>query len=158
MFEQPRRGLDDLNRFLLLTGLIASVLTLFLRRIPAAYYVVSAVASVCLILAVLRLFSRNPQKRYQENLRYLTVVTGVRTFFRNLFRKQPKTAKPFADAGQKARPHRAQKARKNPSWNEIKNYKYLICPQCAQRLRVPRGKGRLRVTCTRCGNKFETRS
>lgn len=39
-----------------------------------------------------------------------------------------------------------------------KNYKYLNCPQCMQKLRVPRGKGRLRVTCTRCGNKFETKS
>lgn len=39
-----------------------------------------------------------------------------------------------------------------------KNYKYLSCPQCMQKLRVPRGKGRLRVTCTRCGNKFETKS
>lgn len=39
-----------------------------------------------------------------------------------------------------------------------KNYKYLSCPQCMQKLRVPRGKGRLRVTCTRCGNRFETKS
>ena len=39
-----------------------------------------------------------------------------------------------------------------------RQYKYLNCPQCMQKLRVPRGKGRLRVTCTRCGNKFETKS
>ena len=53
---------------------------------------------------------------------------------------------------------RARRARKNPTWSEIKHYKYLICPQCTQRLRVPRGKGRLIVTCTRCGNRFETKS
>ena len=51
-----------------------------------------------------------------------------------------------------------KKAGKNPTWAELKQYKYLICPQCAQRLRVPRGKGRIRVTCINCGNVFETRS
>lgn len=162
MFEQPRRGLDPLNRFLLVTGLIASVLTLFLRAVPVAYYIASGVASACLILAILRLFSRNPQKRYQENLWFLTAVTGIRTFFANLFRPQKQTARKsapfFGAAGEKTRTHRARKARKNPTWAEIRKYKYLICPQCAQRLRVPRGMGKLRVTCTRCGNRFETRS
>ena len=40
----------------------------------------------------------------------------------------------------------------------MRQYKYLLCPQCTQRLRVPRGKGRIRVTCTNCGNVFETKS
>ncbi|NCB05936.1 MAG: hypothetical protein EOM69_10520, partial [Clostridia bacterium] len=60
--------------------------------------------------------------------------------------------------GANTRAPRAKRAHKNPTWAELKQYKYLICPQCAQKLRVPRGKGRLRVTCTNCGNVFETRS
>lgn len=155
MFQQPRQHmLDELNRFLLIAGLIGSVLAMFLAQIPVARYICSGVSSALLILAVLRLFSKNDQKRYQENLRYLTAATGIRDFFRKLFSARPKSA---AASGQ-PRAHRARKARKNPTWSEIKQYKYLICPQCTQRLRVPRGKGRLRVTCTRCGNTFETRS
>lgn len=34
----------------------------------------------------------------------------------------------------------------------------LECPTCSQKMRVPAGKGRMRVTCPRCQNKFETRS
>ena len=37
-------------------------------------------------------------------------------------------------------------------------YKQLECPTCGQMMRVPSGKGRMRVTCPRCRNKFETRS
>lgn len=41
---------------------------------------------------------------------------------------------------------------------EARAYKHLSCPSCHQRVRVPRGKGRLRVTCPSCRTKFETRS
>ncbi len=30
------------------------------------------------------------------------------------------------------------------------------CPVCGTSLRLPSGKGKLRVTCTSCGEKFET--
>ena len=41
---------------------------------------------------------------------------------------------------------------------ERKKYKYLICPQCRQKLRVPKGKGNIRVTCAKCGCKFNAKS
>jgi len=31
----------------------------------------------------------------------------------------------------------------------------VACPQCRQQLRIPAGKGRIRVTCTACGTQFE---
>ncbi len=36
-----------------------------------------------------------------------------------------------------------------------KNYSYFKCPTCKQVLRAPKGRGKIRVTCSRCGNKFE---
>ncbi|MBS5334762.1 MAG: hypothetical protein UC708_07095 [Anaerovoracaceae bacterium] len=36
-----------------------------------------------------------------------------------------------------------------------KNYKYFKCPACGQVLRAPKGRGRIRVTCSRCHNVFE---
>ena len=32
----------------------------------------------------------------------------------------------------------------------------VSCPSCRKELRVPTGKGRIRITCSACGNKFET--
>jgi len=41
--------------------------------------------------------------------------------------------------------------------NGIK-YRYFTCPACKARLRVPRGKGKIKLTCNKCGNKFEKKS
>ena len=41
---------------------------------------------------------------------------------------------------------------------ESQQYKHLQCPHCGQMVRVPRGKGAIRVTCPRCHEKFDTRS
>ena len=34
------------------------------------------------------------------------------------------------------------------------HFKFFKCPSCRQKIRVPRGKGRIEITCPRCGNKF----
>lgn len=38
---------------------------------------------------------------------------------------------------------------------ETKDYKHLSCPSCGQRVRIPRGKGNVRITCPKCKNRFE---
>jgi len=147
MFQQ--RNLDELNRAMLIAAIVFTIIGVFFFPYGAwARYVTGGFATVLLVLVVLRLFNRNPARRNTENMRFLAAVTSVRDWFRRVFRPR---------AGS-ARTHRAHKARKNPTWSEIRQYKYFICPQCAQRLRVPRGKGRIRVTCTHCGNVFETKS
>lgn len=44
-----------------------------------------------------------------------------------------------------------------------KNIRYankviFICPNCGQKLSVPKGKGTVRVTCKRCGKTFDGRT
>ena len=80
----------------------------------------------------------------------LLVIMLLRTFSRNFEKRQQELQRYFSITDRiRACPQRMRDRR---------NYKYLSCPQCMQKLRVPRGKGRLRVTCTRCGNRFETKS
>ena len=43
-------------------------------------------------------------------------------------------------------------------WKERKTSRFLKCPNCGQILSVPKGKGKLRVTCPRCRAKMETKS
>lgn len=35
-----------------------------------------------------------------------------------------------------------------------RNHRYFRCPSCRQRVRVPKGRGRISIRCPKCGNKF----
>ena len=35
-----------------------------------------------------------------------------------------------------------------------REHRYYDCPRCKQQTRVPRGKGKISITCTKCGEKF----
>ena len=39
-----------------------------------------------------------------------------------------------------------------------RDHRYYHCPHCRQMTRVPRGKGKINITCPRCGEKFQRRS
>ena len=39
-----------------------------------------------------------------------------------------------------------------------KQYRYFRCPQCGQQLRVPRGRGKISITCPKCHNQFIKKS
>ena len=151
MFQQQRRGIDELSRTMLIAALVLSIIGMIVSKsVGWLRIVLSLLSGALLVLIVIRMTSKNFNKRYQENMKYLTYETAVKDWFRRTFRAKS------ANGAYKA--PRAKRAGKNPTWAELKQYKYLICPQCTQRLRVPRGKGRIRVTCTHCGNVFEAKS
>ena len=151
--------LDQLNRALLIGGVGFSLLKSFWNYGTAARSLFSILAAACLIFALVRLLVSNPEKRYKENQKFMTLwiaVCGIwkklAAFFRNAFEKISSLFQ------RKTVPERKTHKRSIPTYSDLKQYKYFHCPQCRQQLRVPRGKGRLRVTCTRCGNKFEIKS
>ena len=39
-----------------------------------------------------------------------------------------------------------------------REHKYFDCPRCRQPVRVPRGKGKIAITCPKCGEKFIKKS
>ena len=41
-------------------------------------------------------------------------------------------------------------------WNRIsdRQHRYFDCPKCRQTVRVPRGKGKISITCPKCREKF----
>ena len=36
-------------------------------------------------------------------------------------------------------------------WADRSTYRYYRCPKCRQMLRVPKGRGRIEISCPRCG-------
>lgn len=137
---QGRYGSDQLNRVLGITAVCIALASMFLHYDSPVRYAFSALSTVCIVVVVLRMFSRNFSARSRENAQFASWWVPFSAKVRGLF-----------SGGVRA-------ARTSPTFAERRKFKYFICPQCAQRLRVPRGKGKLRVTCTRCGNKFEIKS
>ena len=39
-------------------------------------------------------------------------------------------------------------------WSQRRDYKFFRCPSCRTLLRVPKGKGKIKVVCRKCGNSF----
>ena len=42
--------------------------------------------------------------------------------------------------------------------NEFVHFKITKCPKCGQKLRLPRRKGKILVTCRRCSHKFDLKT
>ena len=37
---------------------------------------------------------------------------------------------------------------------DAKTHRHFACPKCHQKVRVPKGKGKIMITCPKCGEKF----
>ncbi|MEZ4629104.1 MAG: hypothetical protein R2912_13795, partial [Eubacteriales bacterium] len=69
MFQQQRRGLDELNRAMLITALVLSLLGMLFAPLGSwLRYLFTGLSAVLLVLMVVRMTSKNTAKRYQENL------------------------------------------------------------------------------------------
>ena len=111
-FMAGRYGHDRLNLTMLVLGCALCFVQLL---VPVPFsFVLTILSEALLILSLLRCFSRNTYKRYNENRRFLLLIDRI-----------------------KDRSHR-----------------YYSCPKCRQTVRVPRGKGKIAITCPKCREKF----
>jgi hypothetical protein len=76
-FMVGRYGTDKLNSVLLWTGLILCLVSMFVP-VGWANLVLSLLAQVFMVVALLRCFSRNTYKRYQENRRFLFMLQKLK--------------------------------------------------------------------------------
>ena len=149
-FMKDRYGVDDLSCALGAFGVVLMLVgTIFNLR------AVSIVALAILIVALLRSFSKNRDARYSEN-----------AAFRRMMAKLPIVGERFGSAGSGYRgggagsaeqlKRQARTAKK--MWKERKTKAFLKCPNCGTMLSVPRGKGKIIVTCPKCHARMETKS
>lgn len=104
--------------------LFALVIALIARLIGLNFIIY--LAYLLLILALFRMFSRNITRRRRENDKFLKIWWPIRTKIKRF----------FADVKMR------------------KTHRFFKCPSCKNRLRVPRGKGKLQITCPKCGERF----
>lgn len=120
-----RHGADELSLALLIAGLALSIIGSLTRL-----GLLGLLSMALYVYAVFRMFSRDHQKRYAENQKYLSMMHGgsgsVRQFIVRL--------------------------------KNIRKYKYFKCPQCHARLRLPRKVGEVTVTCGKCRHAFKQKA
>ncbi len=87
-------------------------------------------AWILIIYSYYRMFSRNVYKRTQENQWYLNKTYKIRSFF----------------------------ARQKNMMAQRKNYHIYKCPTCKQKIRIPRGKGKIEIRCPKCSTTFIKKS
>ena len=134
-FFSGRNGSDALSVFLTALALVAAVAaSVIINEIPR--YIVSGIAIILVAVAAWRMLSTNTAKRRTENEKFLS-------FFRSL-KKDP----------EKARKKEEEKKARRERKEDEKTHAYFRCPECGKELRVPRGKGKIRITCPNCSHQF----
>lgn len=101
-----------------------TILAFILSLIPVSFLFI--VSLVVLAIALMRMFSRNIEQRRKENLYFMKLLNKPKMWYYKY------------------------KAR----WDQRKLYRIFKCEKCGQKLRVPRGKGKVSIKCTKCGNRM----
>ena len=127
-FMAGRYGNDQLNRFLSYFALALIILALFIQNTIGS--VLNILGLTCLIVIYIRMLSRNIYKRQEENGKYLRLKYKLTSSFRAGIER----------------------------FKQRKEYRFFKCPSCKTVLRVPRGKGKIRITCRKCGTAFEKKT
>ena len=123
-FMAGRNGNDQLNRFLLLVDIVLLLIAAIFKDGIGRY--VYPFVFVLLAYAYFRMLSRNVYKRREENGKYIRARYKVSAALRV----------------------------RHERWVQRKDYKFFTCPSCRTALRVPRGKGQIRIVCRKCGTSF----
>lgn len=123
-----RYGVDEFNRFLNTTALITLVLSVLFKGVLGMLFWLLAIGA--LVYSYFRMFSRKTYRRRAENNAYLTLRYQLTCKF----------------SGVKQR------------MQQKKYYRFFKCPKCGITTRVPKGKGKIRITCPKCGESFVRKS
>lgn len=119
-----RYGIDPLG--IALVGF--SFLLMILRGMFRGFFagMLSLLALAALMICYLRAFSRNLDKRRLENDWFMTWWRPIAQWFSG----------------------------RGAAFHELQDYKHFKCPKCGQKIRVPRGRGKVNITCPGCREQF----
>jgi hypothetical protein len=129
-FMYGRNGVDRLGLTTLWTAIALNLISLIFKNSAIVYTILTAIAFVLTLLTLFRMFSRKLEKRRTENARFMDKVWYPVSHL-------------FRGAKSKA---------------QDKEHKYFTCPNCRAVCRVPRGKGKIVITCPRCGGEIRGKS
>ena len=129
-FMYGRYGNDELNQFIFKLFMVSLIISLLTK---GSSYISDIFYYISLALALcvyFRMFSKNFNKRYAERQAYFEYSNKVKTYLN----------------------------KKNKMKKDKKVYAFFKCPSCKQKVRVPKGRGKISIHCPKCGVDFIKRS
>ena len=129
-FMEGRYGVDGFARFTMGFALVCIVASVFFRNGSTTGAILNTVGLAAIIYTYFRMLSRNIQKRYAENQKYLSMTAKIRQWFR----------------------------KEKNMMEQRKTHHIYTCPSCGQKIRIPRGKGKIEIDCPKCHTKFIKKS
>ena len=104
---------------------IAMIIVAFILALLNAIFwnvPIMVLSNFIFLLVIIRMLSRNIPFRRKENDIFIRYWWPVRMKIKNIIQKI----------------------------KDKRKYKYYKCPTCKTKLRVPKGKGKIRITCPKC--------
>lgn len=156
-FMKDRYGVDELTTIMGFGGMILALIGALAHWTPLSWIALGIV-----VIALLRALSKNIDARSRENHGFVTAaakVPGLGAIVAKLSESFSATgaARSNGPSMSSEDVERAKRLAKR-MWKERKTTAFLKCPACGQVLAVPKGKGKIRVRCPKCGCQMETRS
>jgi len=128
-FMVGRYGIDTFAKFTIYSGMILLILSSLFTGHPIIRNLYM-LSWLLIFYSYFRVFSRNIQKRYAENQWFLARTSKIRASIQGL------------------------KSRLLQS----KTHHIYRCPSCKQKIRIPKGKGKIEIRCPKCGTTFVKKS
>lgn len=136
-------GFDILSMFLLVISLLLNL----------NHYTIF-ISPILLAIVIFRAFSKNTYKRNAELVKFTSIVNKILgRFGKRLPYPLPKVSLESYSLLFKQLKYAWQQKREYK-----KKYKIVKCPNCKQKLRLPRGQNKIIVTCKRCSHEFKMRT
>ena len=109
---------------------LSFILLIVANFLPKSLAILEVIAYIPMIICIFRIFSRNIYKRQQENYKYLKIRNPAMLWIKQKINRI----------------------------SNLKTHKYFKCPNCKQKLRVPRRQGKISITCPKCKTSFKAKS
>lgn len=123
-FKRFMEGRTGVDHFSMGLLFFSIILTLIGQLIGWKWIVM--LAWLPLVYCYYRILSKDKIKRHQENIVFLRYWYPIQTKIMNRYRQ----------------------------FKVRRQYKYYKCKDCGQQLRVPKGKGKIEITCPKCKTSF----
>ena len=120
-----RYGVDQLTNAMLVLSMVLLVVALFFGN-SIVNTILWTLAVLLLVAGYYRIFSKKTSQRYQENQKYLRLRNRITGRFRSMKERL----------------------------KQRKTHRFFKCPQCGVTVRVPKGKGKINITCPKCKTAF----